>query len=410
MNRGAEMIPRHRPPFGMTRVALAAASCARPVSVEEVEQRFAAAYAAPHAVLVPSVRAGICWALQDEISPGDPVACPAYTCQVVHEAIVRAGAGLHFIDTADSGCLMDEAALEVASRAGEPLVLCEVFGHTYDLDRSAAGGGQQSPLRIVDMAMTVPQRGLVARLGLRDVGMLSFGIGKCVYSGWGGMCFTPSAELAGRIRSKRDVAVRAGDTWLPFRRLVQIAARTLAHHRWCYGWLRRVQERRLQKAGSANGRGPGDVIAAWKAGAGLSSEWFLPSSCMDRALMRWNVKFAPRNTQVRLALAARYRERLADANGVVLPQESTTPLSHYSVRVPAKDRPRLIQHLWRHGVDAGTLFGIGAYVPRDQCPKAARLSSEVVNLPLSPILRPATIDRISARLTEGLAENCHRRG
>ena len=395
------MIPRHRPAFGPGRVLLEFLRCAVPVRVEDVEECFCEAFAISQAVLVPSVRAGIRWVLREVAAPGGPVFCPAFTCQVVHEAVVRAGRELGLVDNADGSLLMATWAIEAALGAGAPVVLCEVFGHTYDLASlpKAAGDG----VRIVDMAMTVPDRDLTARLAERDVGMLSFGIGKCVYSGWGGMCFTRSPELACALRRWRDREVGRSKTTLLLRRAGQILARTAAHGSWLYGPLRRRQDARARVRPNEPPKSGGELIQSWRRGEHSSAEWSDPSTAIDRRLTLWNIRSAESNRLRRRSLAERYRVGLAEVQGVRLPAESAGAMSHFTIRVDSAIRRTLVRMLWQRGIDVATFFPFPCYASAASCPHAARAAEEVVNLPLSPNLTFHDIDYICESLTAAIA-------
>ena len=159
------MIPRHRPPFGVGRVLRSVADWGNRVTPEQVESAYAEACGVPYAMLLPSARAGICWALKAVIEKGTPVLCPVFTCQVVHEAVVRSGGALHLVDSSSEGFLMDPQVIRRDATNGRyALVLCEVYGHSYDLATLSKEVRVPPLIRIVDMAMTVPDAPLPSRL------------------------------------------------------------------------------------------------------------------------------------------------------------------------------------------------------------------------------------------------------
>lgn len=398
------MIPRHRPPFGVGRVILSILNSLRSTDVEEVESKFAEKFKIPYIVLLPSARAGINWALKTAIEPGTRVICPAYTCKVVHEAIVRAGGQLHPIDTQKNSFLMDQTTLSSALNNNYPVVLCEIYGYTYDLSTIVQEAQNTPPIRIVDMAMTVPGSQLIERLQENDIGFLSFGIGKCVYSGWGGMCFTTNRTLAEEIKQIRNSSLIRGDYLLFFKRSLEILLRTLAHNQTLYGLLRKINDARAHRKYRNRYKKNNDCILHWKRGENLSSEWFVPSTRLDRNLTFYNLKHAEYYYDRRISLATRYRDNLEGAVGLILPEVSKFPLSHYTVRVNPSIRSRLRKHLWKQGIDAGTLFAFPKYISKDNYPNASRIASEVVNLPLDPCLSCDDVDWISENLVRGVME------
>jgi len=386
------MIPIHPPPFGLA-VLMRAALGRRP-ALREVEEAYAAGCGIAHAVWLPSARAGIAWSLQAAAEPGVAVACPAYTCKVVHEAVIRSGLPMRLVDVGPEGFFTDGAAL--VGEGGAPVVLCELFGHTYDLAHLAALAPSPPRLRVVDMATMVPLPEVVGRLSGNDFAVISFGIGKSMYAGWGGMGLTHDGALAAEVRARRDKAVPPGGVPLALRRGLVMALRTAVHHRALYraakgtalamGWLRRRSHGVEPAAGLPDRRAEG---------RGLDAEWFAPATKLDLALIVRNLVWASEFSRRRLALAERYRATLDGARGVVLPPPAPYALSHFTVRVPPDARPALVRALWRAGVDVGILYEFPDYLAREAFPNAARIASEVVNLPLSVDLSDADVGRIT---------------
>jgi len=386
------MIPIHPPPFGLA--VLVRAAFGRRPALREVEEAYAAGCGIAHAVWLPSARAGIAWSLQAAAYPGVAVACPAYTCKVVHEAVIRSGLPMRPVDVGPDGFLADGAAL--VGEGGAAVVLCELFGHTYDLAHLATLAPSPPRLRVVDMATMVPLPEVVGRLAASDFAVVSFGIGKSMYAGWGAMGLTRDGALAAQVRARRDEAVQPGGAALALRRGLVMALRTAVQHRALYraakdtalaiGWLRR----------RIHGVEPAAALPdRWAEGRGLDAEWFAPATGLDRALIVRNLAWAAEFSRRRLALAERYRAALDGARGVVLPPASPYALSHFTVRVPSDARPVLVRALWRAGVDVGTLYEFPDYLDREAFPSAARIASEVVNLPLSVNLSDADAGRIA---------------
>lgn len=364
------MIPRHRPPFGALD---ALALSARAIGADDVavsEAALADACRVPHALLLPSARAGIAWALE---SAGARVAATtALTCPVVHDAIARAGARLVPLDVAPGGFLVDVERLARAAADGAALVLCELYGHPYDLDALAAIA-PDAPLRVVDLAMTVPTPEVAARLAERDVGVVSLGIGKCCYAGFGGVALVRDAARAAALRRLRDRRLeRAGGT-LAIGRALALWARTLAHERWLYRFSRGLQELRSRRRGAAGGGGR-DAAAP---------EWSQPSTVIDRAVLAHvRARFA-QDAAHRRTLADRYQAALAGCEAVAPPPATPQARSHYTVRVAPAARELVRRRLWRAGVDTGTFFGLPTSLAETDFPHAAAVGRALVNMPLN---------------------------
>jgi dTDP-4-amino-4,6-dideoxygalactose transaminase len=370
------MIPRHRPPFGLGELFRMMFFPSRDCSVEQVEDECAVACGIPYAVLLPSARAGICWGLRATVSDGTPVLVPAYTCRAVHEAVARSGGRPCFVDTEPATFLMDPTA--VAARGAErcAIVQSEIYGHSYAPDTS--GTSYAAPqLRIVDAAMTVPVPAVFARLRWNDLAVVSFGIGKCVYAGWGGVGLTRDPLLAAEIRDQRNAHLGEEHLSLALGRAIRTVLRTLAHARVFYGALYRF-------------RTPPDLFPAmpetWNSDIELSNEWSAPSTHLDRRLVCRNLKHTVGFSERRQALAALYRRNLCGIRHMGVPPVSSFAMSHYTIRVPSVHRDAIRASLLRLGIDTGRLFRFPGYLSETTFPNAARAASEVINLPLDDCL------------------------
>src|SRR5207244_3268795 len=151
------MIPPHRPAFGIARVMLSSLPSRESKGVRQLEEAYAEVAGCEYAVWLPSARAGICWSLRAAIGDQAGVVAPAFTCSAVHEAIVRSGVRPHLIDAGSNDFLMDEQALYASLCGNHALVLSEAYGHTYDLAQIGRAARSAATVRVVDMAMAVPQ-------------------------------------------------------------------------------------------------------------------------------------------------------------------------------------------------------------------------------------------------------------
>jgi dTDP-4-amino-4,6-dideoxygalactose transaminase len=321
------------------------------------------------------------WALRAAKGAYTQLIAPAYTCHAVHEALSASTAHIRLLDAAPDSFLVDSAALVEATTERSAVVLCELYGHTYDL-AAWSGFPEHTPaFRVVDMAMTVPGAQVCDRLTGNDCGIFSFGLGKCVYSGWGGMAVTRDKALAQEIRGLRNAALRQPGFFFPAQRAVSVLLRTLAHEAWLYRWVR--PEDRPCTLSS-----PPWVTQA------ITPHWSLPSTYVDRKLIAFNLKHASDQASRRQQLAQRYHHNLDSVAGIIRPKEETSALSHYTILVGNGQRDLVRRRLWKAGFDAGAIFHSRPYLSPTLFSNAFHAAACVLNLPLSPTVRDADVDRI----------------
>ena len=413
------MIPLHRPAFGLGTVIVSALANGPSCSVQALEEAYAAATGCSCAVWLPSARAGICWALRASIVPGARVLTPAFTCTVVHEAVVRSGGSIHLADPTPDDFLVDPRAIVTARAEHEAVVLSEPYGHAYDLTKTVPDMPLVPALRIVDMAMSLPHPALFQRLQPSDFAVISFGTGKSMYAGWGGIGFTGDRQLAEEVRRIRDAALAQSSFGLAGRRITLIILRTAAHYPWVYSLTRKLwyQGRSiLSCARRAGSREPAPALtgaastalpSGWSAASTAGPEWSLPSTYLDRRLALWNLEQTAVAHQARLALARRYHKNLEGARGLARPKPSPYALSHYTVRLDAGIRDMVKARLCQAGVYTISLWTFPMHLDRREFPNTFRLSSEVVNLPLSPWMSADQVDQVCELLLQCI-EACSR--
>jgi dTDP-4-amino-4,6-dideoxygalactose transaminase len=329
------------------------------------------------------------------------VVVPAFTCSAVHEAVVRSGGNIHLVDASSDDFLVAEEALARAQSGKHAAVLCEVYGHTYDLEKIARNAHSPPVVRIIDMAMAVPEPALLRRLRSTDFAVISFGIGKSMYAGWGAIGFAGNGSLATEVIKLRDSCLAPATLKLQLKRIAEITLRTLAHYHSAYALAKKLQ--RPPSPGTETHRSfVTGLPASWSEGDFGAPEWCHPATNLDRGLALWNLKRAECFRGTRLALAGRYQANLAGAKGVTLPKVSQYALSHYTVRLAPDIRNLVKRRLFETGINAITLWEFPQYLNRMEFLNAFRLSSQVLNLPLSPWLSPRLVDRICKKLADSV--------
>ncbi len=229
------MIPRHSLQFGVGKILSLLVSPTLPVGSSDLEKACADALGVSAIILLPSVRAGIHMAIQATGGPGMVVVGPAYTCETVHEALVLSEARVRLIDLAPDAFLMSPGNIVAATEPGCALLLSEVYGIPYDQEIFQKVRGKALRVRILDMAMSIPIAEKMKKLEARDVALFSFGWGKPMYAGWGGVACFQDLELAGRVREVRDRWSAPETFSLRFRHSGSILFRVVMNQRHLYG-------------------------------------------------------------------------------------------------------------------------------------------------------------------------------
>ena len=225
------MIPRHIPPCGLPHLMRTAAQGDYP-SVEVVEATLADRYGSSHAVLLPSVRAGLRWMIESQGGRGR-VFTPVFTCAVVHEAVKLAGTEVKFVDCEEDGILMGRSGLMEATPA-DSVIYSMIYGKAFDFPYPDA------KVNLLDFAMTIPRREDIASLKANEVAFYSFGIGKILYSGIGSIAFCESRSLWKALLEKRE-AIAVHEQVSTYRYFSKMLQRRVIHGRAIYGALRSLQ-------------------------------------------------------------------------------------------------------------------------------------------------------------------------
>ena len=354
------------------------------------------------AVWLPSARAGIAWALSEVVTAENQILGPAFTCAVVHDVLAQARGKVQWLEPDTDSLLVSPASIMAHQVHRHALVLCEVYGHTYDLGLLSRQAASPPVIRIVDMAMAVPHPSLFARLEPRDFAVISFGAGKNMYAGWGAMGFTRNQSLAEEIRRIRDSTLTPGTFKLAARRSLDAGARTVGNQPMIHALARKLRDAwRREKSGRVTGA---ETVSPTPPDFKRAPEWTLPSTRVDRGLALWNLEHASAAHAARLQLAARYHQNLAVAKWVHSPKPYTDALSHFTVRLDARIRNTVKEKLYAAGINTVTLWAFSGRLNPQAFPQAFRASLEVLNLPLSPWLTTSQVDFVCEALVRSVAQ------
>jgi dTDP-4-amino-4,6-dideoxygalactose transaminase len=251
------------------------------------------------------------------------------------------------------------------------------------------------------MAMTVPTKEHFERLSDNDFAVVSFGAGKCMYTGWGGMGFTRDTNLSKSVRQIRNQSLSSCNTILVLKRGLRMLSLNLMYKRFTYGSLKKIKDARqaIKQRLHPKAGGSASYLNSEKP---LSKEWFLPTTYVDRHLMLYNLRHAREYAKRRVTLAQHYHNNFKGVAGIIRPDIASYAMSHYTIRVKHAVRPLIRNYLCKAGIDVGTLYDFPNSLSNSEFPNASKIASEVLNLPLSINLSLADIDRI----TESVVRSC----
>jgi dTDP-4-amino-4,6-dideoxygalactose transaminase len=320
-------------------------------AVDAFEARFAAGHGAPAAVACGSGTDALALALRASgLARGDEVVVPAMTFVATAEAVLHAG-GVPVIADVDPRTLLltEESVASVRTRYTRAVVPVHLYGHPLDFE--LVRGWRRSGLTVIEdaaQAHLATWRGEPVGTAC-DAACFSFYPGKNLGAlGDGGMVVSHDEELVARIRRLRDHG----------------QDRKYLHTE--VGWCSRL-----------------DALQA-------------------RFLVA-KLQYLPEWTRARASLAERYRERLGAR---LVPWTSGAVHHLLVVRTDSATRSCLQGMLHAAGVETGLHYPVA--LSRQPalagwswpCPNAELAASEVLSLPMHPMLSLADVDLVCDALLD----------
>ena len=124
---------------------------------------------------------------------------------------------------------------------------------------------------------------------------------------------------------------------------------------------------------------------------------------LQAAVLRERLRFLPRWTDERRALAARYRSLLSSRPGIVVPPEFDAGHVYHLFPILTEDRAGLQAHLLQRGVETLIHYphpitrqpALAESQPAD-CPVTDRICAQVLSLPLHPGMSAAAVDEVAS--------------
>ncbi|HXF61870.1 MAG TPA: DegT/DnrJ/EryC1/StrS family aminotransferase [Caldilineaceae bacterium] len=378
------------------RQGLGASSAALP----DFTAALAAYLGSPHLFLAASGRTALYLlftALRDlpALRGRSQVVLPAYTCPAVAKVALDAGLAVRLVDVDPCTHGFVAGGLEHAVEERTLAVVCvHPFGMPQPVDEALAAARRAGAVVIEDAAQSLGARAAGRPVGVQgDFGLFSFGPGKPLSTGGGGLVCTADPDYAAALAAawqRLAAPGKAAAGWALFR----LGLLSLAFHPAGWGLATKAGAQKV-----------GESEAAWGyALRGLSST---QAAVGTRLLARLDEINARRRTN---ALA--WRARLQDAPGLILPPVAEGAIFlRFPLVLSGEDgsgpADRLQRRLAQAGIGAGRMYrrtlaeifpalGGGAY------PGAERMARGLLTLPTNHYVRPEDIDRGAALILSGV--------
>jgi dTDP-4-amino-4,6-dideoxygalactose transaminase len=306
---------------------------------------------------------------------------------------------------------MSSEEIKAAAEPGCALVLSEVYGIPYDLKILHAVYKDGPGVRILDMAMSIPAKERIQQMEARDVALFSFGWGKPMYAGWGGIACFQDLELAGKVRETRDQWATRESFGLGFLRGYSTLLRAAINQRYLYGlwheqhlysFYKKVIFSRNERGPSSTAQGAATNPVSDRAAPTLPPQWTRPMTALNRKLALYNLHHSLENADLRHRQAEIYLRSMAESGVVSGIGSENLPQSHFPVRLPSAVRKAMCDYLRARGIDTSTLFPLPAGLSREHYPHAAKAADEVITLPLGPNITLDDVRMVSQRVKDGL--------
>jgi dTDP-4-amino-4,6-dideoxygalactose transaminase len=184
------------------------------IKLPELEEKFAAAHDAKHAVSVVNGTLAITVALQAAgVQPGDEVIMPPYTFIATASSALMFGAIPVFVDVEPDTLLIDPEKVEAAiTPKTKAIVAVHIAGSPANMTRLKEIAAKHKLRIIEDSAQAAGAKWDGVGVGAQgDLGTFSFQSSKNINAGEGGMILTNDKELADRAWSLANVGrIREG--------------------------------------------------------------------------------------------------------------------------------------------------------------------------------------------------------
>ncbi len=362
---------------------------------KRVGARYSVAFAYGRSAVVAILKA---WNLDQA-----EIILPAYTCEVVAEAVVVSNNRPVFVDIGSTDYNMDlEAIRSVLTPRTRAIIATDLYGYPAHIRavREIAGDGR---ILIIDDAANLGPVPLPREAERRaDATLFSFSAGKHMYAVSGGVVVTDRFDLYEKIKAYRE--------------------------REMFGLPRKVLAKRLARLATGYMMLNAPLFAVWK-GFNESSIMLRARSTLDLVHVSmpsdYATAFADLQGRVGMAqlrkfdsirarsrdLAEYYDRELSDVPGIILPPARSGVICRpYTVLVERRDELGFRERMLDQGIEVGTSFDYVLPIKEQyrryangDYPRAQRVAREVVNLPNYASLSGAGARRVVDSTRRALA-------
>jgi perosamine synthetase len=376
------MISRFRPALGLGE--LTAILPGRSASdIEAFETAFAAHMGQRHAISFPYGRTGLLFLLRALGIRDATIICPAYTCVVVHHAIVHSGNKPISVDSgADANMNLDlaEAAIRPNTRA---LVATSIFGHPVNMDRLAELQRRHPNVIVIQdcaHSFVAEWKGKpIHRAG--KAALFAMNVSKMMTSVFGGMVTTDDDELASKLFAERNRAIIAPTLAKSIARSLYVMALYPAFWPPLYGLTARLAARGLLDR----------FTRYYSEGIiDMPSDYLIGLTNVEARIGLAQVQRLASFVSARRAYANYYRKHLADLPALArIDAPLGSSFSHIAARVANKRR--VMAHAFARGIQLGEIIEYS--VPEMEAyremsagqgpfPVSGQLARQTINLPV----------------------------
>lgn len=340
--------------------------------VDEFESRLEEYFSVEHAVVVNSGTSGLVAALEAaDIGEGDEVIVPSLTFIATANAVRLVGAEPVFADIEPNTYGLDpESVREQLTDRTAGIIPVHLYGGPCRIEALREIATEHELLLVEDAAEAFGSTYGGEPVGtFGDAGVLSFCQNKIVVTGEGGAMITDDDELAANARLYRS-----------------------------------------------HGRAPGEYFENVDSGEYLTLGTNLRMPDLTAAIGCAQMEKVDELISGRQAVAQYMNERLADVDGVRVPTPidgGTHVYQLYTVEFDVEiDRQVVIDTLDEHGISSKIYWDTPVHEmryyqetlegPTPEAPTTAKITDNILSLPIYPDLAPKQADRIVAAVREGV--------
>lgn len=334
------------------------------------------------------------------------VIVPAFTSQVVAEAVIGSGNIPVFVDIDLADYNMDPDNIkEAITPRTRVIVATHLYGYPARLRALRELATNDRITLLEDSAMSFPGATKGPNGSQSDAAFFSFGPGKPLFTVRGGMVVTDDPDLYEKLASFRDREMNQIPHQEWFKRWALLAAHFLLSKPSVFNLADRFHLTSKRALRTALGRPPGYGSGSTDPGPELPLSYATAYADFQARIGLAQLQKADSMLARRQANAKRYGELLNGVPGLVpAPLIEGASYSHYTIRVPNKEAIGLREKLLAHGVETGRTFNYTVPGLRNRpyyggsYPHAEQASREAANLPIYPDLTDKQIQRIAQEI------------